>query len=131
MREERWIAVSDGTPQTWYIGKTDLTEDQVVQANSILLTECLMARSIIVPAQEGFGQTDFFAHLNFSKKPITLRVRPIAWYWLDQNEEMLKIFQVALEQKMQQDMIDRAKAAGLAIAGESQITKDGLRMKIR
>ena len=130
MNEERWIMMSDGTPQMYYVGKTDLTDEQIAAANNVCLTECRAARTVMIPGQKGVRQTDFLTYLSFTNKPIKIQIRPSSWIWIDQDPTMLQNFEQMLESIAAQETIERAERAGLSIA-RGEVTPDGMRMKLR
>jgi len=131
MSEKRWILVSDGTPQMWYLGKTDLTDENIDEHTILVLEECRAARTIMMPTQKGVSQNDFLAFHAFAKRPIRVRISARAWIWPDEDPDMLSEIEKLLEQEALAERVQRARDAGLSVPEDPQQTKDGFLTRIR
>lgn len=124
--EERLICVSDGTPQLRYIGKTDLSNDSIlerVQANKVIrLTEARCLRTILAPAPAGgFGVQCFITGIDHCTKSIPIWIKPTSFFFADDAsdadvEGLNKLIEACEKIEVQH----RAEAAGL-------VTPDGMR----
>jgi hypothetical protein len=129
--EERWIMISDGTPQMLWVGKTTLDDEKIEEITAagkfVLLNEARTLRTVMVPHPEGFVQSNQLTPAGICRGAITVRVRPLAYIWPDEDEHTMKPLMQQVESCSQSEMKHRAKEAGITLAGGKNITPDGMR----
>lgn len=121
---ERWIMVSDGTPQLLYTGKTELSDGQIREAvrqnDIIILTEARAMRTIVIPTPEGVNQSNMLTPISICRGGVKLRIKPLAWLWPDEDREAMSVLEKQLEKCGYAELKHRANKAGL-------VTPDGLK----
>lgn len=127
MSEERWILVSDGTPQAMYAGKTTLSEeeiDKVIANGQVLeLKECRVMRTILAPSLEdpgGLSVSELLAPLSVARGAIRYKVKPKGYFWPDEHKATYRVLLKKIEPVEKAELKHRAKEAGL-------VTPDGMR----
>lgn len=131
MSEERWIMISDGTPQMLWVGKTMLTDEEIEETTAagkfVLLNEARTLRTVMVPHPEGFVQSNQLTPAGICRGATTVRVRPMAYLWPDEDESTMKPLMQQVESCSQSELKHRAKEAGLTLAGGRDLNHDGMR----
>jgi hypothetical protein len=129
-RKERWIMVSDGTPQIFYVGKTDLDEAEIREnlraGRELTLTETRAMRTIVLPTPQGVNQSNMLTPVSISRGGIRMVIRPVSWFWPDEDKEGYGVLLGQIEKCDGAELKHRAEKAGLTLAGN--VNADGLKL---
>jgi len=103
----RMIIIDIGTPQTLYVGKTDLTDTAIdakmAEHTPILLHECRCIRTILqFFPPSSVTMKDMVTAMPISRENTTIKVVPQAYWWPDADKAGM--------QKLEQ-LIEACKAA--------------------
>jgi hypothetical protein len=115
-----WIIVSAGSAQEMYVGKTELEEAEVMgrvqQRGVLLLDECRVIRSILIPnAGGGITNNAVVMPVSINRNPVQVVVTPVAYFWPD--AETVKLLEEQIKKSDDSNVRHRAKDAGLELPG--------------
>ena len=116
---DKWIVVSDATPQCMYIGKVELNEDDkpIMSKDGFLtLSECRCIRTLLIPAPDGIQVNNSIQSIGVSNGPLTINVKPMMYYWPDQDDSALATLERMIGGCERQEQAHRAQAAGLTLS---------------
>ena len=132
MSEQRWIMVADGTPQIFYVGQTDLTdsdiEEAIARGGIIVLKEARAMRTIVLPTPQGVNQSNMLTPVSICRAGATLRIRPTAWFWPDEDKEGMDALNKQLESCGYAELKHRAEKSGIELPGRGGVNADGLKI---
>jgi len=123
--EERWLMVSDGTPQMLYLGKSRLTDEEIEKVSQegrfLVLEECRTLRALMIPSPEGVILQNQLTPAGMCRGAAKIRVKPSSYLRPDEDSATMKPVQAQLELCEAAELKHRAKEAGL-------VTADGVRV---
>jgi len=127
---QRWIIVSDGTPQTMYAGKTRLSEadldSAIAKYELIELTECRAMRTLLIPApQGGISQNEIITPISCARTGIRLKTKVCSYFWPDEYEAMESAFMAQIKQAEEAEVKMRAARSGIVTADAMKIGPGG------
>lgn len=127
----RWIMVSDGTPQIFYVGRTELGDDQIsflAQKGMFLeLEEARAMRTIVLPTPQGVNQSNMLTPISICRGGVKLKVKPLSYFWPDEDKEGMEALNKQLGSCEGAEVKHRAEKAGIHLAGPG-INPDGLKL---
>lgn len=128
--EGRWIMMSDGTPQTLYVGKTKLTTEEIIEARSnnelIEITEGRVMRTVILPTPEGINQSNMLMPNSIARRGLTHYVMPASFFWPDECDATMEVLKDQIKKCEGSEVKHRLKQAGL-VGPDGGTTPDGMR----
>ena len=115
MSEERWVVVSDGTPNTRLVGKTSLDDDALASVlnrrSMMVLREVRAILTVAIPTAKGILYQSQMTALDFFKGAApAVRLVPQMLYFMADDPSAMKEFETQLESIQ---LEERASAAGL------------------
>lgn len=123
-KKMRWVLVSDGTPQIFYAGQTELNDDAIreaVRQNDIIhLKETRAMRTIVIPTPQGVNQSNMLTPVSICRGGVDLHIKPTSWFWPDQDDEAYKVLLGQLDKCGYAEVKHRAAKAGI-------VTPDGMK----
>jgi len=115
---DKWILVSDGTPQCLYVGKVDLNEDGkpfISKDGFLTLSECRYLRTMMIPTPQGIEINNSVQTIGVTNGPIALAIKPAMYYWPDQDQASMSQLERMIAGCERQEAAHRAQAAGLSL----------------
>jgi hypothetical protein len=135
-KKERWIMVSDGTPQQFYVGKTPFNDDMVsniAKHHEVLpLTETRVMRTMLVPNMEGgVTQSNMLTPISICRSGVDFKVKPLAWLWPEEDEATMAALRKQLDKVEGAEVKHRMSEAGLVQATDQPgvVDLDGMRRR--
>jgi hypothetical protein len=121
-QEAHWVIVGDGTPQSFWVGKTTLTDDEICEAarkgDFILLDEARTLRTLLLPREDGaLVQSNQVLPAGICRSAVPVRVKPVSYFWPEESPGTLRPLLEQLEKCSRAEMVSRAKDAGIEPAG--------------
>jgi len=116
---DKWVLVSDGTPQLLYLGKTPLDDSGISDRLSsfIFLGECRCLRTILVPGPQGVAQQNILTSNSIARAGILMRIRPVSWWWPEEDEDAMEVVQKMIEHAEVEELRHRVEKAGIVVTG--------------
>lgn len=118
---DKWIVISDGTPQCLYVGKVELSEEGgrplMSKDGFLTLHECRYLRTMMIPTPQGIQLSNSVMSIGVSRGPTVVALQPAMYYWPDQNSEDMAILMKQIEICEKEETAHRAQAAGITLAG--------------
>lgn len=108
----RLIIVDIGSPQTLFVGLTDLTDSSIdarmAEGVPIVLHECRYLRTILQLAPPAnIVMKDAVTAMPVARNNTTMKVLPRAYWWPDQDKEGMRKLEQLIEACRQAEMTER------------------------
>ena len=115
----------------FYAGRTELTDSQIEgivrEGGIVVLEETRAMRTLMIPTPQGVNQSNMLTPISICRGGVRLRIRPISWFWPDEEEEAMEVLLNQLERCDHAEVKHRAAKAGIHLAGTGAVTPDGMK----
>jgi hypothetical protein len=118
-KKEIWVVCSDGSPQSTYVGKTDLSGADVVfsmnENLSILLRDALVIKTMHIPTPQGVAVSTQCVPIDFNRGPVDISIKPVWAYFPEDDEDGFKILKQHVDMALEASAAHKAKDAGIIL----------------